>query len=81
MGFKRQMTNKNDLASLVTQQKYLSSSTSMNVNPAHKSSQVNSHSTLNVNIGGSLALNSGMGRPKGKLKRTEEGFEGLPEVF
>jgi hypothetical protein len=81
MGFKRQLTNKGDLAILVSQQKYLSSSTSMNVNPAHKSSQVNSHSTLNLTMGASLALNSGLSRPKGKFKKNEEGFDGLPEVF
>lgn len=52
----------------------------MNVfSPAHKSSQVNSMSTLNTTTSNSLALAGA--RPKTKFKRTEEGFEGLPEEY
>jgi len=66
--------------SLHNQSKHLSSSTSMDVfSPAHKSSQMNSLSTINIGTGNSLTLATSNQRGvKGKLKRSEEGFEGLP---
>ncbi len=48
----------------------------MNVFTGHKSSQVNSLSTLNTTTGTSLGS-----RPRGKINRKEEGVEGLPEEY